>query len=590
LGEDLRRIYGDEAGLNMTKIERRRGSRLTSFLIRLVGLLFFLALVSWGGFLWWQTSNPSSSDQILRANIETEKEVISGAKTCFKIVYENTGRVPLAALAVALNLPETFSLNEATPPATEENHWTLSPLNAASDSAINICGVFRSSVPGAEKLQAVFTYRPANFNSDFQDIAGQTVTVEKTILTVETAGPNQAVVGGEATYTVKIKNTDTAKTENLRLRALLPATFSIDSAEPPVSEVGSAFWDIAALEAGAEQTVTFTGSFTSSASGIIPLTMEVGFLDAEKDFVKQAEAKVETEVLDNDLSLDLIANGSSADQNADLGDHLRLSLSYTNKSRSTMTDLAFVLTIDPETKIAPFNYGGSNYGGGARSGNTITWKVPALAAGDSGTFDSTLIISDPIDPTTTADAVILQVMATVAKIGNTAATRAISTTPFTIKLNSDTKLLAEARYFDRDGAPLGSGPLPPTTGQTTTYRIFLTVTNSLHNLNNALVSTTLPSSVAWSNNLEADNGALTFDETTRQVTWTIDSLSQNTSAWFDISITPSATDVGSFFTLVNPTSLEVTDAFTGDQLRSSTDALTTALPYDELAAGKGVVE
>lgn len=589
LGEDLKKIYGNDNNLDMTRIDRRRGSRLTSFLVRLVGILFLLTVISWGGFLWWQ-SGATSSGQPLKVSIEAADEIISGAKTCFKILYENTGRVPIAAISFTLNLPKTFLINETTPAATEENRWTLSPLSALSDGKINVCGVFRSVVPGSEKIQAVFTYRPANFNSDFQDIAGKTVKVEKTVLTIEAAGPSEAVVGDAATYTVKIKNTDTEKTDNLRARAILPASFVITAAEPAVSEVGSTYWDIASLEAGAEQTINFTGAFTGSTSGIIPFTVEVGYLDAERSFVKQSEAKVETDVLGNDLSFNLIANGSNTDQTADLGDRLRLSLSYTNQGKSTMTDITFTLMIDPETKIAPFNFGGSDFGGGARSGNNIAWSLLTLASGESGVIDSTLILSDPIDPATTADSVVLQVTAAVAKIGSTATSRTVSTTPFTVKLNSDAQLLTEARYFDRDGVPLGSGPLPPTVGQTTAYRIFLTVANTLHSLNNATVSAALPSDVTWTNNTEADSGALTFDSATRQMAWKIDSVAKDTSAWFDVSIAPTAADVGSFFTLINPISFEATDTTTGDLLRGAADVLTTALPYDELAAGKGVVE
>lgn len=589
LEEDLRKIYGDDDNLNLTKIDRRRSSRLTSFLIRLVGVLFLLTIISWGGFLWWQ-SGATSDGQPLKVGVEADDNIISGAKTCFKVVYENTGHVPVAALAVALNLPKTFTTSETTPVATTENNWTLSPLNAGSDGEINVCGVFRSTVPGAEKIQAVFTYRPANFNSDFQDIAGKTITIDKSILTVESSGPNETVVGEEATYTTKIKNTGTEKTENLRLRAVLPTSFTITSADPAVTEIGSAYWNIASLEAGAEQTIAFTGSFTGSASGTIPLTIEVGYLDTETNFIKQGEAKVETNVLGNDLSLDLIANGSNTDQVADLGDRLRLSLSYTNQGKSTMEGLTFSLVIDSKTKTAPFNFAGSDFGGGTRSGNTVTWKLATLAPGASGTFDSTLIISDPIDPTTTADAITIQVNAAVAKINSNTTTSTISTTSFTVKLNSDAQLLTEVRYFDRDGLALGSGPLPPAIGQTTTYRIFLTVANSLHPIKNSSVTMTLPAGTTWTNNTQADTGALTFDSGTKQVAWKIDSLSTNTSAWFDISVTPTVENLGTFLTLANPASFTATDTITNGQVSNSTDALTTALPADELAEGKGVVE
>jgi len=599
LEKSLKDIYGRDGNLNLNKIERHRRSRLTAFLIRLVGLLFILALISWGGFLWWQTS-PASSGQPLKTTIEAPTTITSGATSCFKVRYENIGRVPIAALSVSLNLPETFTLKEAEPEATEENyHWILSPLGTGSDGAIDLCGVFRSTTPGSEKIQAVFTYRPANFSSDFQDIAGATVTIEKSILALEVSGPTETVVGDQTTYTTKIKNTDTEKVENLRLRAVLPESFAITSAEPVVTETGSAYWDFPALEPGEEKTVTFIGSFTSSASGLLPMAMEAGFLDAKKTFIEQVENKTETKVMGGDLAFNLIINGSDKDQVVDLNNRLRFSLTYTNRGSETMEDISFALTIEAGGKTVPINFSTSDLAGGVKSGDIITWNktgipnLTLLAPNATGTIDPVLTVIDALDPNTTADSFTILVKATVSKVSDTATTRTISSTPLTIKLNSDAKLLTEARYFDRDGAPLGTGPLPPKAGETTTYRIFWAISNSLHDLKNLSTTMNLPASAAWTNNIQTDNGSLTFNETTRQVTWTINSFTKDTnsiSAWFDVAVTPSDENIGSFVNLANPTAFEATDVFTNDLVHDSADALTTALPNDDLAEGKGVVE
>jgi len=598
LEKSLKDIYSHDDELNLTKIERHKRSRLTAFLIRLVGILFLLALISWGGFLWWQKDS-TTSGQPLKVEIETSETITSGSNSCFKVRYENTGRVPIASLSISINLPETFTLKEARPEATAENYnWTMSPLGAGSDGSIDLCGIFRSTTPGSEKIQAVFTYRPANFSSDFQDIAGTTVTIEKSVLTLETAGPTETVVGDQTIYTTKLKNTNTEAVENIRLRAILPESFTITSADPVVSEVGSAYWDITSLQPGEEKTISFTGSFTSSASGTLPVNMEVGFLNAEKDFIKQTESKVETKVMGGDLAFNLIVNGSEKDQTVDLGKRLRLSLAFTNRGSETMEDVSFSLSIEAGGKTLPIDFQNSDLAGGTKTSNTITWSktnIPTLAIltpNATGTIDPTLVINNSVDLANT-DSIIILVKAAVGKVNGTVTTRTVSSTPITVKLNSDAELLTEARYFDNDGAPLGSGPLPPSVGEITTYRIFWTIKNSLHDLKNLSTTMNLPANVAWTNNIQADNGSITFSETTRQVTWTIDSTSKNSktiSVWFDVAITPSIDNVGSFITLTNPAAFEATDASTNDTVHDSSDALTTALPNDQLAEGKGVVE
>ncbi|MFH1252983.1 MAG: hypothetical protein V1664_01470 [Candidatus Uhrbacteria bacterium] len=599
LETSLRDIYGDESTLDMTRIERKKSSRLTAVLWRLIGGLFFLTLISWGGFIWWQ-ANPTSSGQPLKINITAPKNLTSGAATCFQVNYENTERVPIAALSVSLNLPKTFTLKEAKPAATAGNNWTLSPLGPGSDGLIEVCGTFKSLVPGSEKIQAVFTYRPANFSSDFQDIVSTDLTVDKSIFSLESTGPTEIVVGDPITYSVKIKNTDLEKTEGLRLRAVLPESFTTTLTEPTLAEIGGApFWDIVSLEPNAEQTFSLTGSFTSSASGLVPIIFELGFLSTDNSFIKQNETKIETNVIGGELNFGLIINGSDKNQTADPGERLRLSLTYTNRGQQTMAGVSFSLELVPNGKTLPIDFSLSDLAGGTKSGSAITWNsanisaLTSLASNAQGTIDPVLVLNKPINPETMADNFSLQIKATINKIGNTTTTRTISSTPIIISLNSNAALTTEARYYDADGAPLGSGPLPPKVGETTIYRLFWTISNSLHDLKNSSVTMTLPVGVAWTNNLEAGSGNLTFNETTKQISWKIDSLSKNTtstSCWFDVAITPTTKDVSSFFQLANPTAFEATDAVTNDLVHGSTDALTTAVPNDDFASGKGVVE
>lgn len=600
LENSLRDIYGQGTSHDLAKLEQKKASRLTSFLWRLIGVLLFLALLSWGGFIWWQTT-PTSSDQSLKINISHSETITSGAVSCFQVEYENVGRVPIAALAVSLNLPKSFSLKEAQPAATSGNSWTLSPLGPGSDGSIEVCGIFKAAVPGSEKVQAVFTYRPANFSSDFQDIVSADLTVDKSVLTIETFGPTEIVVGDPATYTVKIKNTDVERIEGLRLRAILPDSFTIASAEPALAEGGLAkYWDWVVLETTTEQTFSLTGSFTSSASGLVSIIFESGFLTADGLFVKQGETKTETNVIGGELAFNLIINGSENDQVADPGDRLRLSLTYENKGQENMSNVSFALELSTaDGKKLPIDFSFSDLAGGNKTSGMISWNtinIPALAllmSETEGTIDPILVLTDQIDPSIIADTFSLQVKATIGQIGELTTNKTISSTPLTIKLNSDAAMTAEARYYDNDGAPLGSGPLPPAVGETTTYRIFWTITNSLHDLKNPVTTMTLPAGAAWTNNLEAESGTLAFDQTTRQVRWKIDSLTKETttiSCWFDVAITPSEKDIGSFFQLANPAAFEATDVITESLVHGSTDALTTAVPNDSLAAGKGVVE
>ena len=167
------------------------------------------------------------------------------------------------------------------------------------------------------------------------------------------------------------------------------------------------------------------------------------------------------------------------------------------------------------------------------------------------------------------------------------------TSPIEIQINSNTGFYAFARYHDEDGNPLASGPLPPKVGQTTTYRVFWEVRNSLHDLHKGSTTANLPPGIIWTGNSASDIGTIIFDETTRLVTWNIDGLPASiprVGAWFDVSVTPQSSDVGTFVKLINPIAFEITDKETDDTIHASTPILDTEIPQDQFAKGKGTVE
>jgi uncharacterized repeat protein (TIGR01451 family) len=399
------------------------------------------------------------------------------------------------------------------------------------------------------------------------------------------------VVGNTITYIAKIKNTNQDPVNNLRLRPIFPEAFTFVSSNPTVSEGGLIFWDTVELGAGSEQTVEITGSFTSAASGVLPIAVEVGFLDFDQNFIKQATTLVETNTLGGELAFQLIINGSSKDQTSDLGSRLRGSLSYSNLGKEALEDLSFDLKLEASGKSLPIDFENSDLAGGVCNGNIITWTVSEpLEPEAQNTIDFSLLVPEHLD-TQSADTISLQINANINKVGGEATSRIISSSPITISLNSDAAIAAEARYYDDEGVPLGTGPLPPKVGETTTYRIFWNLANGLHELKNASITTTLPAGVSWVDNVRADIGSLTFNSITKQIIWSLDEFTQGSSeAWFDLAVTPEESDVGNFVKLINPTTFEATDATTKDLVHGSTDALTSALPNDDLAEGKGVVE
>ncbi|MBI4437513.1 hypothetical protein HY631_01025 [Candidatus Uhrbacteria bacterium] len=593
--QELRSIYTRDGHVpDLTRLERGARSGFTGVLVKMIIALGLLSAVAWGGFFLF-SQGFFRDNETLSLSVEGPEEVKSGEPVSYTFRYENTGSVPIASLVMKLNVPDSFHILSATPEPGRADEWTIGSLSAGSDGAVSVEGVFLSEVPSSERLQALFTYKPANFSSDFQDIATHKVDVNDSVVALSLTGPEKALSGDVSEFIVNVQNTGSESVYNLRVTPVRPQDFTLSESDPALPD-GDSFWTIPVLEPGELKAITLRGAFTSTASGEQTLAVTVGFVDDELTLA-QATEEVVTDVLGAGMAFSIIVNGSNQNQTAELGETLRASVDFKNASEEAAENLSFEMTLQGNGGNVPIAWSGADLGNGSRSGNTITWTqdaIPALARLDpdeEGVIDLSLPLSSSLGGND-AQSFTLTVTLTLLKVGNVSGTRTLSATPIVISLNSDVRVNAQARYYSEAGSAIGSGALPPRVGETTSYRIYWNIANSLHALTGLKMSTTLPQDVTWLERTDTDIGTVSYNATTRLVTWTASKLPvevEHAGAWFDVAIHPDESDIGRFMKLTSPTSFEAKDTTTNETLNESLDALTTELPEDAFAKGEGVV-
>ncbi len=609
LREELRAIYADADGSlpDLTRLEHREDGRFTQFLVKALLAFVLISSASWAGFFVWNAGWFQRGNQ-LAVTVEGPSETAAGAPVTYTFHYANQGSVPLASLEMALRVPPNFDVLERVPPVAQETDpWVLGTLGPNSDGFVSVRGVFRAeAIPpesgplAPQTIQAVFEYKPANFSSEFQEIETVTVRMNGSVLDASVTGPEKAVSGDEVTYTLNVKNTGSAAAENIRATLTFPPGFNVTSTDPKPAQADQSAWTWASLAPDELRAVTVKGRYTSSAAGEQTVRADVAFLDGAVS-LRQDVAETVTDVLQGTIALALVVNGTSRDQTVDLGRTLRASVSYTNTSPDTVEGFRLWLAATGAGgKPLPIDWSVSDIGKNTnRTGGTISWSgateplLIRLAPNATGTFDVSLPIVGSLDPTKVADALTLKLTGTYTKVGSVSANRSVETSPIQVGINTEFAAEAAARFYDPAGAKVGSGPLPPKVGETSTYRVYWTLVNTLHDLAALTYSAVLPADVTWTDVKTASVGTVVFDEVTRTVTWSVPDLprtTKNAVATFDLSVTPKKTDAGSFFKLLNATAAEAIDAATKERLSRGLDLLTTDLTDDPYARDKGVVE
>jgi hypothetical protein len=585
IDEGLQAIYGDDR--SDLHVVERDGSRLTRILTRLVLFLAAAAILGFGGFFVYSTYFASnSSDTSLAMSIEAPTEVKSGEEVEIIVHYSNPSRIPLASLELDVNLPAAFALASAQPEPTqvEDLLWTIGSLGGHSDGQLTLRGVWLSGVPSTTTVQTLATYRPSNFNSNFSDIATTTITTLSSVLTLEVTGPESAVPGQALEYTATIKNTGAHEVQGAALALTFPEGFILSESTPALEAGSDTVWELGTFLPEAEVKVSWQGVFAADVSDIQQFTSEVTVAENDRD-LSQASNAWFTDVAGSDVQTTLVINGSSDKATTELGGTLRVSIRLENAGEEPVSGTSILLDFKPDSGI-PIIWGSAALDGGKLTSSGIAFDaalVGTLAPGAKKTYNLSFPIKDILGANEVDE---WNVTAYVTTAGST-----VQTAPFPVSMKATVDLSASARFYSENGGPLGEGPLPPKVGQATMYRVFWSLGQAVHDLEDIVVTATIPSHVSFDDRVTSSLGSLQYDEASQIVRWDIAALAANESATaeFTVKMVPGQEDIGTFVKLLSGTVLQATDTDTEASVDATAEILTTEIPEDTFAAGKGTV-
>ncbi|MCE9586378.1 hypothetical protein K8R04_03610 [Candidatus Uhrbacteria bacterium] len=158
------------------------------------------------------------------------------------------------------------------------------------------------------------------------------------------------------------------------------------------------------------------------------------------------------------------------------------------------------------------------------------------------------------------------------------------TTPFNVS--------AAIRYYASTGDQIGIGPLPPSVGEETRYWFQVAIGPTTKDLSDVVVRAHLAPSVSHTGRHSLVSGG-GFSESEGDVIWKLAYLpasSEGATARFELALTPTSDMRGTSPLLIDSISAQAIEVVSGLQLKETVDGLDTALPEDDRAKGKGIVQ
>ena len=613
--DNLSAIYNDGNGqmVDVTKLKKRKSFKLLNFFKRLL-VITILACGIYGAYYYY-FQRPVGTDGISVSIVAPEK-ALAGEAISYRLQYKNESDLLLADVKLEAILPAGFMLKDSVPVANGVNSWSLGNLADGEQGEVVVNGYLIAPVDSANIITARLSYTPENFSSGFKKEATANTVISGLGFGVTVDYLNTALLGQNnefkinlsgfkanllnefyldisASDNIKIEKVGTeTETDNKKVKAEEKATSTEQAVLPAkIESSGEGVWLVSNLAADSEDRFVVPVSFKLKEKKVDNEDLRIRLFKKKADGTDLVfwEKTISFEVVKSDLNLNLTLNGEKTDQPLDYASTLNYSLEYTNNGDSTLNDLVLMAVIKGDAIQWSSLRDPS---GGSLTGNAIVWtkeNIRALAEvspGSSGKIEFSVKLKDFAVSSLSQDASLISY----AQYGlnNNQNSQGEDNKSNTIKslLNSDLSLSEKILYFNEDNVPVGAGPLPPRVNEKTSVRVYWTLKNNLHDLQETETVMELPQGVEWAGGENTNVGSVSYNEAERKITWRLGYLPTSVyraDAEFAISITPSEADKNKILVLSSGSTVKAVDNSTKAELIRKTQAKTTKLEDDEIA-------
>ncbi|MFA4881120.1 MAG: hypothetical protein WC650_05915 [Candidatus Doudnabacteria bacterium] len=607
--------YVSQLKMPKQKISKKR------FWLFLTAFILVLGAGCVAGYFLLLKHKTSFTGQAVKLDIIAPHEVISGSTYDYLVEYANEEGENLENAKLTIYFPSGFNFLDAlpSPEGREELQeanvvkkvqgesraltWNLGLIAKGNKAAVKLKGAILGEVGAKRALKAIISYQPENFNSRFSKEKEIEVKIKQSLVDFSLEASSRVGKGKEFNILVKYRNATAEDLENLRIIVNYPIGFSFTASQPR-SDHENNTWDLRVLEPGERGRIDIQGKIPEVSPQGLVFRANLGILDQYQQFFSQISEERPVIVLDPRLEITATVN---KEEKTTLrpGEELEFIITYYNVSEVSLegTSITYKMNtdlLDPDS-IAVEN-------GRRDAGGNFVWddqsepNLKKISPNQKGKVKFTARLLS-VFPYSSLDKRNLKLTGKASFISNKVGDLEgfnfnVESNDLEAKINTEFSLAEEARYYTLEYEKAGSGPLPPKVGESTTYRVYWTVSNTTNDAENIRLQTTLPEGVGFGEDSFTSLGNnIKYNSETREVLWDLGRLQayagsvlSGAQAWFEVVITPNTVQLGQILPLTGETKISGRDLFTEEEISGSYPALDTDLKNDLGAIGKGKVE
>jgi hypothetical protein len=557
--------------------------------------IFCAIAVGIGAYLFWNGANFISADNI-EINITGPVSIPGGEPVTFDISATNKNNIGLELVDMSVDFPA--GTTESGNPAQVLKNYRKLLGNIPAGGTVHES--VKAAIFGEENLQkqilVTLTYNISGSTSVFTKTKSYDVLLNSSPINVTVSTVKEVTSGQEFDMKVELASNSQEVLKKIVLKATYPFGYNyISSTLAPLSDKST--WSLGDIAPGVKRTFIIHGSLSGEDNDLRAFHFNVGSQSAQNAGVigtQYISLEQDITIQKPFITLNLDIDGDSGTNN-----HVgyfdrtsRVDIKWFNNLSTIVSNMKITAklsgTVYDKTAVSPEN------GYFDSMTNSIVWsqqtnnELASVGPGDSGTVSFSVI---PRNPSKSGSAITNPVINIVSSVSGNRTQETNVPLAVTASVNRNIIISSNVALSGRVVRTVGPftniGPLPPRVDQASTYTVIWSINNTSSSVNDVVVKATLPPYIKWLNTTSPSSEDVTYDQNSGLVTWNVGNVPANTSGnslrkevAFQISFTPSINQTGNAPVLVNQASLSAVDNFTGIDLKSSQDALTTRYSTD----------
>lgn len=556
-------------------------------------IIFFLLAAGIAGYLFFGGANSVSGNNI-DIQIVGPSTIGGGEKLSLDVVVKNNNNADLENGSLTITYPDgARSATDINTPLTREK-FDIGALGARAENRKTIQAILFGEKGTDQTIVFTFEYSLKGSSAVFHKEKRYDLSIKSSPVIVTIENPNEVNSNQELQFVVTVASNSSETLHDVLLKAEYPFGFAYSDSDTKPADASGTLWRIGDLGVSAQKKITIKGILQGQNEEERTFRFSTGIENPDKQSELGAVFSVIPETIKIKkpfLGVDVRSGGSTnTDIVARPGEKVQTNISWMNNlpNRLLNTKVLVQFSGDGLDKATVTSDGGGFY----RSvDNTIlfdknnTQGFTSFEPGDQGS------VSFEFAPTQTAQSgaghdIKISITVSGDQVFDNGKSEFISTT-----VNRNVKLATQANLralvVRSIGAFENSGAVPPKVDKPTTYTIEWFATNSRNTIQKAKITATLPQYVVWAGLTSPGTELVSYDENSRVVTWNIGDLQAGTgyanaprSTQFQVSFTPSISQLGSIPTLLSVSNLTGIDASTSRSIGLSVSELTTKYSTD----------